>query len=207
MDYKIELIELCVMKNGFNHRKITSATTMFIALLLLVSFYGCRTSKSVVEKHKESFSKGELQINKFDSVSKIDKLEKIDNSFQSQWSDFKQKLDISFNGLSNDDEFEFKFTENGFTAKGKGSINQKTETNKKDSTANNKVDKIFKENSIIQKNEVNQNKFDESKSKVDKNKENKSSGPSFNSTIIITIAVVVTLILLWKFGLPKFKKR
>lgn len=178
----------------------------FLALFLVVIFYGCRTSKSTVEKHKESFSKGELQINKFDSVSKIDKLEKIDNSFQSQWSDFKQKLDISFNGLSNDDEFEFKFTENGFTAKGKGSINQKTETSKKDSATNKKVDETLKENSNIQKNEVNQNKVEESKSKVDKNKENKSSGPSFNSTIIITIAVVVTLILLWKFGLPKLKK-
>lgn len=178
----------------------------FLALFLVVIFYGCRTSKSTVEKHKESFSKEEVQLNKFDSASKIDSVSKIDNSFQSQWSDFKQKLDISFNGLSNDDEFEFKFTENGFIAKGKGSINQKTETNKKDSTANNKVDKIFKENSNIQKNEVNQNKVEESKSKVDKNKENKSSGPSFNSTIIITIAVVVTLILLWKFGLPKLKK-
>ena len=178
----------------------------FLALFLVVISYGCRTSKSTVEKHKESFSKEEFQLNKFDSISKIDKLNKIDNSFQSQWSDFKQKLDISFNGLSNDDEFEFKFTENGFTAKGKGSINQKTETNKKDSTANNKVDKIFKENSNIQKNEVKQNKVDESKSKVDKDKQNKSFGPSFNSTIIITIAVVVTLILLWKFGLPKLKK-
>ncbi len=195
------------MKNGFNHRKITSATTMFIALLLLVSFYGCRTSKSVVEKHKESFSKEELQINKFDSIAKIDKLSKIDNSLQSQWSDFKQKLDISFNGLSNDDEFEFKFTENGFTAKGKGSINQKTETNKKDSTANNKVDKILKESSDIRKNEVNQNKVEESKSKINKNKQNKSFGPSFNSTIIITIAVVIILILLWKFGLPNFKSK
>ncbi|WP_291076327.1 MULTISPECIES: hypothetical protein [unclassified Empedobacter] len=178
----------------------------FLALFLVVISYGCRTSKSTVEKHKESFSKEEFQLNKFDSISKIDKLNKIDNSFQSQWSDFKQKLDISFNGLSNDDEFEFKFTENGFTAKGKGSINQKTETNKKDSTANNKVDKIFKENSNIQKNEVKQNKVDESKSKVDKDKQNKSFGPSFNSTIIITIAVVLTLILLWKFGLPKLKK-
>lgn len=178
----------------------------FLALFLVVIFYGCRTSKSTVEKHKESFSKEEVQLNKFDSASKIDSVSKIDNSFQSQWSDFKQKLDISFNGLSNDDEFEFKFTENGFTAKGKGSINQKTETNKKDSTANNKVDKIFKENSNIQKNEVKQNKVDESKSKVDKDKQNKSFGPSFNSTIIITIAVVLTLILLWKFGLPKLKK-
>lgn len=179
----------------------------FLALFLIVISYGCRTSKSAIEKHKESFSKEELQINKFDLVSKIDKLTKIDNSFQSQWSDFKQKLDISFNGLSNDDEFEFKFTENGFTAKGKGSINQKTETNKKDSTVNNKVDEIFKENSTVQKNEVNQNKVEESKSKVDKHKENKSFGPSFNSTIIITIAVVIILILLWKFGLPKINKR
>lgn len=179
----------------------------FLALFLVVIFYGCRTSKSTVEKHKESFSKEEVQVNNFDSISKINKINKIDNSFQSQWSDFKQKLDISFNGLSNDDEFEFKFTENGFTAKGKGSINQKSESNKKDSITSNKVDKIFKENSNIQKNEVNQNKFDESKSKVDKNKENKSFGPSFNTTIIITIVVVVILILLWKFGLPKFNKR
>ncbi|MFV0205284.1 hypothetical protein [Empedobacter falsenii] len=194
------------MKNGFNHRKITSATTMFISLLLLVSFYGCRTSKSVVEKHKESFSKEEVQVNNFDSISKINKINKIDNSFQSQWSDFKQKLDISFNGLSNDDFFEFQFTENGFIAKGKGSVNQKTETSKKDSATNKKVDETLKENSDIRKNEVNQNKVEGSKSKVEKNKQNKSFGPSFNSTIIITIAVVVTLILLWKFGLPKLKK-
>lgn len=179
----------------------------FLALFLVVISYGCRASKSTVEKHKESFSKEEFQLNKFDSISKIDKLNKIDNSFQSQWSDFKQKLDISFNGLSNDDEFEFKFTENGFTAKGKGSINQKTETNKKDSTANNKVDKILKENSTIQKNETNQNKVDESKSKVDKKKENKSTGFNWNFTIVLIVGVVVSLVLLWKFGLPKLKRK
>ncbi|MDH1602379.1 hypothetical protein [Empedobacter sp. GD03739] len=195
------------MKSGFNHRNVISTITMFIALLLLISAYGCRTSKSVVEKHKESFSKEELQLNKFDSVTKIDKLNKIDNSFQSQWSDFKQKLDISFNGLSNDDFFEFQFTENGFIAKGKGSVNQKTETSKKDSATNKKVDETLKENSDIRKNEVNQNKVDESKSKINKNKQNKSFGPSFNTTIIITTAVVVILILLWKFGLPNFKSK
>ncbi len=195
------------MKNGFNHRKITSATTMFIALLLLVSFYGCRTSKSVVEKHKESFSKEELQINKFDSVSKIDKLTKIDNSLQSQWSEFKQKLDISFNGLSNEDTFELTFTENGFTAKGKGSVNLKSESNKKDSITSNKVDEIFKESSDIRKNEVNQNKVDESKSKVDKKKENKSTGFNWNFTIVLIVGVVVSLVLLWKFGLLKLKSK
>lgn len=195
------------MRSGFNHRNITSVTTMFIALLLLISAYGCRTSKSTVEKHKESFLKEELQLNKFDSVSKVDKHNKLDNSFQSQWSEFWNKYNASFNGLSNEDTFELTFTENGFTAKGKGSVSLKSESNKKDSISSNKVDEIFKENSDIQKKEVNQNKVDESKSKVDKKKENKSFGPSFNSTIIITIAVVVTLILFWKFGLPNFKSK
>lgn len=195
------------MKSGFNHRNVISTITMFIALLLLISAYGCRTSKSVVEKHKESFSKEEIQLNKFDSVTKIDKLNKIDNSYKSQWSEFWSKYDASFNGLSNDDQFEFKFTENGFTAKGKGSVNLKSESNKKDSTSSNKVDEILKENSDIRKNRTTQNKVDESKSKVDKNKQNKSFGPSFNTTIIITIAVVIILVLFWKFGLPDFKSK
>lgn len=177
---------------------------IFLSLFLII---GCRTSKSVVEKHKESFSKEELQLNKFDSVSKIDKIKKIDNSFQSQWSEFWSKYDASFNGLSNDDQFEFKFTENGFTAKGKGSVNLKSESNKKDSTSSNKVDEILKENSDIRKNRTTQNKVDESKSKVDKNKQNKSFGPSFNTTIIIAIAVVIILVLFWKFGLPNFKSK
>lgn len=195
------------MKSGFNHRNLISLTTMFMALLLLIIAYGCRTSKSVIEKHKESFSKEELQINKFDSVSKINKLKNIDNSFQSQQTDFKQKLDISFNGLNNDDEFEFKFTENGFIAKGKGSINQKTETNKKDSISSNKVDEIFKESSDIRKNYVNQNKVDETNSKVDKNKENKSTGFNWNFTILLIVIGSMALILLWKFGLPKVKNK
>lgn len=194
------------MKSGFNHRKISSAVTMFIALLLLISAYGCRTSKSAIEKHKESFSKEELQLNKFDSVSKIDKLNKVDNSFQSQWSEFWSKYDASFNGLTNEDTFELTFNENGFTAKGKGSVNLKSESNKKDSTSSNKVDEILKENSSIQKNEVNQNKIDESKSKVDKNKQNQSTGFNLNFTILLIIIGSVGLVLLWKFGLPKLKK-
>ncbi|MFV0140984.1 hypothetical protein [Empedobacter falsenii] len=148
-----------------------------------------------------------MKIEKFDSVSKIDKISKIDNSFQSQQTDFKQKLDISFNGLSNDDSFEFQFTENGFIAKGKGSVNQKTETNKKDSISSNKVDEILKENSTVHKNEVNQNKVEESKSKVDKKKENKSIGFNWNFTFFLIVIGLVALVLLWKFGLPKFKKR
>lgn len=187
------------MKSGFNHRNLISLTTMFMALLLLIIAYGCRTSKSVIEKHKESFHKSELKINKLDSVSKIDKLKNIDNSFQSQQTDFKQKLDISFNGLNNDDEFEFKFTENGFTAKGKGSVNQKSETNKKDSATNKKVHETLKENSDIRKNEVNQNKVNESKSKVDKNKENKSTGPTWNITIVLIVSALLIIYLAYRY--------
>ena len=149
----------------------------------------------------------ELQINKFDSVSKIDKLKKIDNFFKSKQTDFKQKLEVSFNGLSNDDIFEFQFTDNGFIAKGKGSINQKTETNKKDSISNNKVDESLKENSTVQKNEINQNTVDESKLKIDKNKQNQSTGFNWNFTIVIIVGVIVSLVLLWKFGLPKIKSK
>lgn len=168
---------------------------------------GCRTSKNTVEKHKESFSKEDVQINKFDSVSKIDKINKIDNSFQTQWSEFWNKYDASFNGLTNEDTFELTFTENGFTAKGKGSVNLKSESNKKDSITSNKVDEIFKESSDIRKNEVNQNKVDESKSKVDKKKENKSTGFNWNFTIVLIVGVVVSLVLLWKFGLLKLKSK
>lgn len=172
---------------------------IFLSLFLIT---GCRTSKNIVEKSKESISKSEMKLNKVDSVAKVDKTNKIDNSFQSQFSDYKEKLDISFNGLSNEDSFELTFTENGFKVKGKGSVNKKTEINKKDSSANNKVDKVLKDNSEVRKNEVNQSKIEESKSNVDKKKENKSTGFNWNFTILIIIIGLVALVLLWKFGLP-----
>ena len=194
------------MKNGFNHRNIISVTTMFIALLLLVFFYGCRISKSTVEKHKESFSKEDVQINKFDSISKIDKQNKIETSFNSNWFEFWNKYDASFNGLSNEDTFELTFTENGFTAKGKGSVNLKSETNKKDSTVNDNIYEIVKENSDVRKNHTTEIKSEENEIKIDKNKQNKSIGLSFNITIIIAIGVIIVSCLFWKFGLPKFNR-
>ncbi|MDM1548576.1 hypothetical protein HX096_12005 [Empedobacter falsenii] len=207
MDYKIELIELCVMKNGFNHRNITSVTTMFIALLLLVSFYGCRTSKSIVEKHKESFSKEELQLNKFDSVTKVFKTNKITNFDSIGWNNYFKQYDISYNGTTLEDFGKIEKTDKGWKFSGKLNVNLKEDSNSGDfATIKNQSENI-NENIDIKSDSKSQNKVDESKSKVDKHKENKSFGPSFNSTIIITIAVVVTLILLWKFGLPKFKKR
>ena len=187
-------------------KSITGNILCFVALFFLFSFYGCRTTKNSVIKEKVLIEKSELEINKFDSVSKIDKINKINNSFQSRQTDFKQNLDISFNGLTNDDEFEFKFTENGFTAKGKGSVNQKSETNKKDSATSNKVDEVQKENSDIHKNRVTEIKSEENLSKINKDKQNKSVGFNWNFTILLIVIGAVALILLWKFGLPKFKK-
>lgn len=207
MDCKIELIELCVMKNGFNHRNIISATTMFIALLLLVSLYGCRTSKSVTEKSKESFKKSELKINRIDSVSKVIKTNKITNFDSIGWNNYFKQYDISYNGTTLEDFGKIEKTDKGWKFSGKLNVNLKEDSNSGDfATIKNQSENI-NENTDIKSDSKNKNKVDESKSKVDKNKENKSFGPSFNSTIIITIAVVIILIMLWKFGLPKFKKR
>ena len=192
------------MKSGFKS-KIGNVFCL-LSMLLIVVFYGCRTSKNSVVKEKIEIKKSELLIDKFDSVSKIDKFNKIDHSFQSKQTDFKQKLDISFNGLTNDDEFEFKFTENGFIAKGKGYVNQKSETNKKDSVTDNKVNEIHKENSTILKNGTVQTKSEENQSKIDKDKQSQSRGFNWNFTILLIAIGVVALILLWKFGLPKFRK-
>lgn len=181
-------------------------TLCFISLFLIFSLYGCRTVKNSVTKEKTLTEKSELNIEKFDSISKIDKQNKIETSFNSNWFEFWNKYDASFNGLSNEDTFELNFTENGFTAKGKGSVNLKSETNKKDSVSNNKADEIQKENSTIRKNETIEINSEENEIKIDKNKQNKSVGLSFNITIIIAIGVIIVSCLFWKFGLPKFNR-
>ena len=108
--------------------------------------------------------------------------------------------------MSNEDTFELTFTENGFTAKGKGSVNLKSETNKKDSTVNDNIYEIVKENSDVRKNHTTEIKSEENEIKIDKNKQNKSIGLSFNITIIIAIGVIIVSCLFWKFGLPKFNR-
>lgn len=195
------------MKSGFNHRNIISATTMFIALLLLVSFYGCRTSKSVTEKSKESFKKSELRINRIDSVSKVIKTNKITNFDSIGWNNYFKQYDISYNGTTLEDFGKIEKTDKGWKFSGKLNVNLKEDSNSGDFATIKNQSKNINENTDIKSDSKNKNKVDESKSKVDKNKENTSFGPSFNSTIIITIAVVVILILLWKLGLPKINKR
>ena len=64
---------------------------------------------------------------------------------------------------------------------------------------------VTKEKTLTEKSELNIEKFD-SISKIDKNKQNKSVGLSFNITIIIAIGFIIVSCLFWKFGLPKFNR-
>ena len=179
----------------------------FLALFLVVISYGCRTSKSTAEKHKESFSKEELQINRLDSVTKVIKTNKITNFDSIGWNNYFKQYDISYNGTTLEDFGKIEKTDKGWKFSGKLNVNLKEDSNSGDfATIKNQSENI-NENTDIKSDLKNKNKVDESKSKVDKNKENKNFGPSFNSTIIITISVVVILILLWKFGLPKIKNK
>ena len=52
-------------------------TLCFISLFLIFNLYGCRTVKNSVTKEKTLTEKSELNIEKFDSISKIDKQNKI----------------------------------------------------------------------------------------------------------------------------------
>ena len=207
MGFKIESIKLYSMKNGFNHRKIISVTTMFIALLLLVSAYGCRTSKSVTEKSKENFKKSELKIDKFDSVSKILKTNKITNFDSIGWSNYMQNIDVSYSGKTLNDKLILKFSDNTIEVSGIGDINFNQKKNKGDSINNkNQTENINEQINVNSNSEV-KIKVEEEKSKIDKDKENKSAGFNWNFTILLVIIGLATLILFWKFGLPKFKKR
>lgn len=205
MDYKIESTELCDMKNGFNHRNIVSATTMFIALLLLVSSYGCRTSRSTVEKSKEIINKSELKINKIDSVSKVIKTNKITNFDSISWNNYFKQYDISYNGTTLEDYGTIEKTDKGWRFTGKVNVNLKGSENKGDSINKTVQSENINEVANIKSNSKKQNQVDESKSKVDKKKENKSTGFNWNFTIVLIIIGSVALFLFWKFGLPKLK--
>ncbi|MDM1073696.1 hypothetical protein HX001_14495 [Empedobacter brevis] len=195
------------MKSGFNHRKISSAATMFIALLLLISTYGCRTSKSVVEKHKENFSKEELQLNKFDSLANVIKTNNITNFDSITWSTYFNQYDISYSGTLTDDFGTLEKIENGFKFTGKLNVSLKGSESKGDSIKLKEQSENINENTSIKSNSKNELKSNESKSNVDKKKENKSTGFNWNLTILLIIIGSLALVLLWKFGLPKFRKR
>lgn len=173
---------------------------IFLSLFIIL---GCRTSKNIVEKSKESISKSEIKINKVDSIVKIAKTNKITNFDSITWSNYFNQYDISYSGTATDDFGYLEKTENGFKFTGKLNVSLKGSESKGDSIKLKEQSASINENTSIKSNSKNELKSNESKSKVDKKKENKSTGFNWNFTIVLIVCVVVSLVLLWKFGLPK----
>lgn len=172
---------------------------IFLSLFLII---GCRTSKNIVEKSKESISKSEIKLNKVDSVAKIIKSNNITNFDSITWSNIMNQYDISYSGTAVDDFGTFEKTENGFKFSGKLNVSLKGSESKGDSVRLKEQTENINENTSIKSNSNNELKSNESKSKVDKKKENKSAGFNWNFTIVLVVGVVVSLVLLWKFGFP-----
>ncbi|WP_312552865.1 hypothetical protein [Empedobacter brevis] len=175
---------------------------IFLSLFLII---GCRTSKNVVEKSKESTSKSEIKLNKVDSVAKVIKTNNITNFDSITWSTYFNQYDISYSGTSTDDFGTFEKTENGFKFSGKLNVSLKGSESKSDSSKLKEQSENIKEYISVKSNSKTELQSNESKSKVDKSKENKSNGFNWNFTIILIVGVVVSLVLFWKSGLPKLK--
>lgn len=172
---------------------------IFLSLFLII---GCRTSKNIVEKSKESISKSEMKLNKVDSVAKVDKINKITNFDSITWSNYFNQYEISYSGTTTDDFGTLEKTENGFKFSGKLNVSLKGSENKGDSVRLKEQTENTSENTSIKSNSKIELKSNESKSKVDKKKENKSTGFNWNFTIVLIVGVVFSLVLFWKFGFP-----
>ena len=171
-----------------NRRKIVSLITLLISFLLIISFYGCRTSKRVIEKSKVDIEKSELSIFQKDSLVNSD-IKIYNNKLDSlSWSSYMKELNFSFNGLENSDELEIIKLDNGWKFKGKGLINGKSIDSKKDSVNKSINHQIRIENSTVRENEQTQSNSTENSSIINKNKENHTLG--------FTIGVLIALILL-----------
>ncbi|WP_353166459.1 hypothetical protein [Empedobacter brevis] len=160
-----------------------------------------------MEKSKESVSKSDIKINKIDSIAKVIKTNKITDFDSITWSNYFNQYDISYSGTAVDDFGTFEKTENGFKFSGKLNVSLKGSESKGDSLKLKEQIENINENTSIKSNSKTELKSNESKSIVDKKKENKSTGFNWNFTIVLIIIGSVTLILLWKFGLPKLKSK
>ncbi|WP_312312123.1 hypothetical protein [Empedobacter brevis] len=176
---------------------------LFYIFLSLFLITGCRTSKNIVEKSKESISKSEIKINKVDSVAKVDKTNKITNYDSITWSNYFNQYDISYSGTTTDDFGILEKTENGFKFSGKLNVSLKGSESKGDSIKLKQQSENMNENISVKSNSKTESSSKKSESKVDKKKENKGFGPTWNLTIVLIVGVVVSLVLFWKFGLPK----
>ena len=172
---------------------------IFLSLFLII---GCRTSKNIVEKSKESISKSEIKLNKVDSVAKIIKSNNITNFDSITWSNYFNQYDISYSGTATDDFGTLEKTENGFKFSGKLNVSLKGSENKGDSIRLKEQSENMNENTSIKSNSKTELISNESKSNVDKKKEIKSTGFNWNFTIVLIVGIVVSLVLFWKFGLP-----
>lgn len=171
-----------------NHRKIVSFIVLLTSFLLVITFYGCRTSKKIVEKSKVDIEKSELNINQKDSLVNSDI--KINNTKidSLSWSSYMKELNFSFNGIDNNDELEIIKLDNGWKFKGKGSVNGSQKQVNNDSLKKEFNNIQVLENTSVHKNEQTQSNSAENSSTINKKKE--------NHTIGFTIGVLIALILL-----------
>jgi len=191
------------MQNGFNHRKIASIITLFTALLLVITFYGCRTSKRIVEKSKVDIEKSELKINKIDSSISIQKnsiLNKVDSL---SWNTYMKYFDLSYSGIDKDDFLEFTKTEKGFKLSGKGNINIKNSENRGDSLNKSNNHQTTNEYSKVNSSLKSELKSNDSQIKINKNKENQTLGFTIGVLIALILVGALIIYLLYKYLLKK----
>ena len=186
-----------------NPRKIISLIALLISLLLVISFYGCRTSKKIVEKSKVDIEKSELSIVQKDSLVNSD-IKIYNNKLDSlSWSSYMKELNFSFNGLDNSDELEITKTDKGFKIKGKGTVNGKSIDNKKDSVNKSNNHQIRIENSTVRENGTVQSFSTENSSTINKNKESHTLGFTIGVLIALILLGVLMIYLCYRYLLNK----
>ena len=176
---------------------------LLISLLLVISFYGCRTSKKIVEKSKVDIEKSELSIVQKDSLVNSD-IKIYNNKLDSlSWSSYMKELNFSFNGLDNNDELEITKTDNGFKIKGKGTVNGKSIDNKTESLNKSNNHQIIIENSTVRENGTVQSNSTENSTIINKNKENYTIGFTIGVLIALILLGALMIYLLYKYFIKK----
>ncbi|WP_313376698.1 hypothetical protein [Chishuiella sp.] len=171
-----------------NHRKIISLIALLISFLLIISFYGCRTSKKIVEKSKVDIEKSELKINKIDSISSVNTSTKSQKLDSITWNNYMKYYDISYLGTSIDDIGAIERTSSGWKFLGKVKVSLKGSENNSDSIIVSNSHQITNEQLKLDSNSKIEVKSNDSQIKINKNKENHTLG--------FTIGVLIALILL-----------
>ncbi|WP_313579827.1 hypothetical protein [Chishuiella sp.] len=186
-----------------NHRKIVSLIALLISFLLIISFYGCRTSKKIVEKSKVDIEKSELKINKIDSSISIQKNNNLNKIDSLSWSSYMKEINFSFKGLDNNDELEIIKLNNGWKFKGKGIINGKSIDNKKDSLNSSNNHQIINERLKLDSSSKSEVKSNDSQIEIDKNKENQTLGFTIGVLVALILLGALMIYLIYKYFIKK----